>query len=267
MLLLLSPNSSSPFTSRSPSLPPHSHPHLHSEQPILAPLSPLEVINLCVHLLQAFRGYKCNFTLYWSCYRCNNNSKILVEVFQALSRLCLLCHAFLRFYAESWCPEGSLASPICFFIIRSSHLSRLQQVIKNCEHVLRPNLQELAAQSKHLKIYLEERKTVLTILKNIEKWEMEAGSLLQSLECLFNMNDFVPALAAAVLYKIEGLLKSADAVIRHGLSLSLEFPEMPKLQNARYMLQWCHEVLSLSSKCPSVQVIKIPSWPFNHFVL
>lgn len=96
---------------------------------------------------------------------------------------------------------------------------------------------------------------------------MEAGSLQWCLECLFDMNDIVPALTGAVLCKIEGLLKSADAVIRHGLSFGLDFPEMPKLQNARLKLQWCHEVLSLSSGCPSVQVIKIPFWPSSHLLL
>ncbi|KAK4802792.1 hypothetical protein SAY86_000995 [Trapa natans] len=112
-------------------------------------------------------------------------------------------------------------------------------------------LKELAAESRYLKIYLEERKTIETLLKNFEEWEMEAGSLLQSLECLFHMNDFVPAVTGAVLCKIEGLLMSADAVVRHGLSFGMDFPEIPKLQNAQLKLQWCHDVLSLSSGCPS----------------
>ncbi|XP_031381205.1 lysine-specific demethylase 5B [Punica granatum] len=117
-------------------------------------------------------------------------------------------------------------------------------------------LKELAAQSELLKIYLEERRTLETIVKKLEEWEIEAGSLLRSMECLFDMNDIDLAVTEVLLCKMEGLLSSADAVIRDGLSLGFDFPEIPTLQNAQLKLQWCHKVLSLGSRCPSVQEVK-----------
>lgn len=115
-------------------------------------------------------------------------------------------------------------------------------------------LQELVSESKLLKISLEEKRTLETMLENCFRWEHEACSLLQHADYLFDFRNVDDGMRDSLTSKIEGLLLSLDAMIKDGLSLGFDFSETKKLQNAHSALQWCIKVLQFSSISPSVEV-------------
>ncbi|KAF8033026.1 hypothetical protein BT93_D1803 [Corymbia citriodora subsp. variegata] len=117
-------------------------------------------------------------------------------------------------------------------------------------------LKELVSESKLLKISLEEKRTLETMLENCFQWEREARSLLQHAECLFDFRNFDEGMWAGLMSKIEGLLLSLDATIKNGLSLHFDFNEIQKLQNARLALQWCIKALQFKSISPSIEEIE-----------
>ncbi|KAI3421506.1 uncharacterized protein J3R85_012198 [Psidium guajava] len=116
-------------------------------------------------------------------------------------------------------------------------------------------LKELVSKSKLLKVSLEEKRTLETMLENCLQWEQEACSLLQNVECLYDFRN-VDGMWDSLTSKIEGLLLSLDATIKDGLSLGFDFSETQKLQNAHLALQWCIKALHFSSISPSGQEIE-----------
>ncbi|XP_056174219.1 lysine-specific demethylase JMJ17 isoform X3 [Syzygium oleosum] len=117
-------------------------------------------------------------------------------------------------------------------------------------------LKELVSESKLLKISLEEKRTLETMLENCFRWEHEACSLLQHADYLFDFRNVDDGKRDSLTSKIEGLLLSLDATIKDGLSLGFDFSETKKLQNAHSALQWCIKVLQFSAISPSVEEIE-----------
>lgn len=115
-------------------------------------------------------------------------------------------------------------------------------------------LQELVSQSKLLKISLEERTMIHSVLKNCLEWEHDSCSLLEEVDCLFNTNNIDNALINGLIPKIEHLVTMIEAILETGLSLGFDFDEIPKLQNARSILQWCSKALSFCSVAPALPV-------------
>ncbi|KAK3434357.1 hypothetical protein EUGRSUZ_D01851 [Eucalyptus grandis] len=117
-------------------------------------------------------------------------------------------------------------------------------------------LKELVSESKLLKVSLEEKITLETMLENCFRWKQEACSLLQNAECLYDSRIVDDGLQDGLTSQIEGLLLSLDAMIKDGLSLGFDFSEIQKLQNAHSALQWCIKVLQFGSISPSIEDIE-----------
>lgn len=117
-------------------------------------------------------------------------------------------------------------------------------------------LKELVSQSKLLKISLEERTMIHSVLKNCLEWEHDSCSLLEEVDCLFNTNNIDNALINGLIPKIEHLVTMIESILETGLSLGFDFDEIPKLQNARSILQWCNKALSFCSVAPALPGIE-----------
>ncbi|KAK6251304.1 hypothetical protein SCA6_005309 [Theobroma cacao] len=115
------------------------------------------------------------------------------------------------------------------------------------------DLKELVSQSRFLKIMLEERSVLETVLKNCMEWQREAFSVLQDVECLYGVTDIGDGRSNGLISKIESLLTLLESVTKAGLSLRVDFPEIPKLQNACSTLRWCNQVLSFCYLIPSYE--------------
>ncbi|OMO58640.1 hypothetical protein COLO4_34455 [Corchorus olitorius] len=123
----------------------------------------------------------------------------------------------------------------------------------SCSLLKLGDLKELVSQSRFLKITLEEQVVLETVLKNCMEWQQDASSVLRDVDCLYDMTDIGDGRSNSLISKIEHLLTLLESVIKAGLSLHLDFPEIPKLQNASSTLQWCNRVLSLCYLTPSYE--------------
>ncbi|KAK9276591.1 hypothetical protein L1049_006126 [Liquidambar formosana] len=117
-------------------------------------------------------------------------------------------------------------------------------------------LKELVCQSELLKISMEERIMLQTVLKNCKEWEDNACSLLQDAECLFNMNLFGNRIPDGLILKIESLVTTMESVRNAGLSLGFDYREIPKLQEACSSLRWCNKALSFCSVAPPLEEVQ-----------
>lgn len=115
-------------------------------------------------------------------------------------------------------------------------------------------MQELVSQSKLLKISLDEQRRLEIVLKKCEEWEQIAHSALQDAGCMFEMRYIGCGKSNDLVTKFEHLVTRLESVTKAGLSLGFDFIEIPKLQNACSMLQWCTRALSFCSVSPSFEV-------------
>lgn len=115
-------------------------------------------------------------------------------------------------------------------------------------------LQELVSQSELLKISLEERTKIHSVLKNCTEWAHDTCSLLEDVGCLFNMHNLRNASINDLIPKIGFLITKTESILGTGSSLGFDFEEIPKLQTACSTLQWCNEALSFCTATPTLQV-------------
>ncbi|KAF5729995.1 lysine-specific demethylase 5B isoform X2 [Tripterygium wilfordii] len=118
------------------------------------------------------------------------------------------------------------------------------------------SLKELVSQSFLLKISFEEPKLLERVLKNCEQWENDACSILLEADCLFDLSDIGSEISNGLRSKIECLITKLETITKAGLSLGLDFPQIPKLQNACSMLQYCSTTLSFCSVVPSLKEVE-----------
>lgn len=114
--------------------------------------------------------------------------------------------------------------------------------------------QELISQSRFLKITFKQQNVLETILENSKRWQHDACSFLQDVECLFSVTDIGDGKSNGLILKIEHIVNLIESVSKAGLSFGLDFPELPKLQNACSTLHWCNKVLSFCYLMPSFEV-------------
>ncbi|KAL5098856.1 hypothetical protein RYX36_003183 [Vicia faba] len=115
------------------------------------------------------------------------------------------------------------------------------------------DLQLLVSQSKHLKVHLEERRTLELILNNCKKWECEAHSLLDDAQCLFELDNTVHGMSSGLLFKVEDLIARIQYAIASGVSLGFDFSDISKLQASCSTLQWCKRALCFCNHSPSLK--------------
>ncbi|KAK8584321.1 hypothetical protein V6N13_109707 [Hibiscus sabdariffa] len=118
------------------------------------------------------------------------------------------------------------------------------------------DLKELVSQSRFLKITFRQQDVLKTILEDSKRWQHDACSLLQDLECLYGVSDIGDGRSNGLILKIDHLVNLLESVTKAGLFLGLDFPEIPKLQNACSTLHWCNKVLSFCYLMPSYEDVE-----------
>ncbi|XWS49936.1 hypothetical protein CRYUN_Cryun12cG0045500 [Craigia yunnanensis] len=126
----------------------------------------------------------------------------------------------------------------------------------SCSLLKLGDLKELVSQSRFLKITLEQQSVLETVLEKCMEWQHDAYSLLQDVECLYGVTDIGDGRSNGLISKIEHLVNLLGSVTKTGLSLGLDFSEIPKLQNACCTLHWCNKVLSLCYLTPSYEDVE-----------
>ncbi|XVE57876.1 hypothetical protein DITRI_Ditri04bG0125600 [Diplodiscus trichospermus] len=125
-----------------------------------------------------------------------------------------------------------------------------------CSLLKLEDLKELVSQSKFLKITLEQQSMLETVLEKCMEWQHDAYSLLQDVKCLYGVTDIGDGRSNGLISKIEHLVNLLESAIKDGLSLRLDFPEIPKLQDACSALHWCNKVLSFCYLSPSYEDVE-----------
>ncbi|KAE8672486.1 lysine-specific demethylase 5A-like isoform X2 [Hibiscus syriacus] len=72
----------------------------------------------------------------------------------------------------------------------------------------------------------------------------------------FHKMTLINKMSNGLILKIEHLVNLLESVTKAGLSLGLDFPEIPKLQNACSTLHWCNKVLSFCYLMPSYEDVE-----------
>lgn len=117
-------------------------------------------------------------------------------------------------------------------------------------------LKDVIAQSKLLKVSLEEPEMLRSILKKCESWENEAHDLLASAESLFDLDDLLNnSVSKGLRDRIAELLDRFENSKKVGLSLGFDFSEISKVQNVSLKLRWCLNVATFCSRCPSPEEV------------
>lgn len=115
-------------------------------------------------------------------------------------------------------------------------------------------LQNLVAESKLLKVYLDECSVAEEVLKKCIEWEQDASSLLQDAENLWKIDSIGDGNTSCLIPRFQNCLLSLEPTMEAGFSFGLELNMIPKLQDARFTLQWCIKTLSFSAVVPTCEV-------------
>ncbi|CAJ2650651.1 unnamed protein product [Trifolium pratense] len=115
------------------------------------------------------------------------------------------------------------------------------------------DLQLLVSQSKHLKVSLEERRMLELVLNNCKKWECGAHSLLDDVQCLFELDNTVHGISSDLLFEVEDFIARIQSAIASGVSLGFDFSDISKLQASCSTLQWCKRALCFCNHFPSLE--------------
>ncbi|KAI4326962.1 hypothetical protein L6164_019472 [Bauhinia variegata] len=115
------------------------------------------------------------------------------------------------------------------------------------------DLQMLVSQSELLKISLEERRMLATVLKKCKEWQHDACSVLSDARSLFEWDNIDNEICGSLISKVEGLIARTLSVTRYGLSLHFDFYEIPELQATCSTLQWCKKALSFCNISSSLE--------------
>uniref|UniRef100_A0A2N9J2S4 Zinc finger PHD-type domain-containing protein n=1 Tax=Fagus sylvatica TaxID=28930 RepID=A0A2N9J2S4_FAGSY len=116
--------------------------------------------------------------------------------------------------------------------------------------------EELVSQSKLLKISLDERRVLESILKNCEEWEHDACSLLQDIGCIFDICNIGDGIGNFLISEMECMVSKVESITKRGLSLGFDLHEIPELQDACSTLQWCKKALSFCSSAPAFEDVE-----------
>ncbi|KAJ9173612.1 hypothetical protein P3X46_016729 [Hevea brasiliensis] len=125
-----------------------------------------------------------------------------------------------------------------------------------CSLLKLEDLKDLVLQSKLLKITLDERRMLEIILKNCEEWKQVACNALQDAGCILSTSYVGDGKNSDLTMRIGLSVTRIESITKAGLSLGFDFLEIPKLQNACSMLQWCNRALSLCYAAPSFEDVE-----------
>ncbi|CAE5962301.1 unnamed protein product [Arabidopsis arenosa] len=125
-----------------------------------------------------------------------------------------------------------------------------------CSLLELPVLKDLVNQSKSLNVQLQEPRILDTLLLNCERWQCDNHQLLQETEDLLDNAKIDDGMHNNILPKILDLITRVDSARKSGLSLGLNFDELPKLQTASLKLGWCCKTITLSSSSPSSELLE-----------
>uniref|UniRef100_A0A1J3CNL6 Multicopy suppressor of chk1 protein 1 n=1 Tax=Noccaea caerulescens TaxID=107243 RepID=A0A1J3CNL6_NOCCA len=117
-------------------------------------------------------------------------------------------------------------------------------------------LKDLVSQSKSLSVQLQEPMILETLLLNCERWQCDNHQLLQETEDLLDGAKIDDGMDITILSKIMDLITRVDSARKSGLSLGLNFDELPKLQTASLKLGWCCKTILLSSTSLSSELLE-----------
>ncbi|KAJ6703596.1 LYSINE-SPECIFIC DEMETHYLASE [Salix viminalis] len=117
-------------------------------------------------------------------------------------------------------------------------------------------LKGLVSHSKLLKVSLDERRMLEMVMKNCDEWQQDASSALQDARCILSTDLNDDGKYSCLLGKVEHLATRMESICKAGLSLSFDFAEIPKLQNACSMLRWCSRALSFCTCAPSLEDVE-----------
>ncbi|KAJ6326770.1 hypothetical protein OIU78_013786 [Salix suchowensis] len=117
-------------------------------------------------------------------------------------------------------------------------------------------LKGLVSHSKLLKVSLDERRMLEMVMKNCDEWQQDASYALQDARCILSTDLNDDGKYSCLLGKVEHLATRMESICKAGLSLSFDFAEIPKLQNACSMLRWCSRALSFCTCAPSSEDVE-----------
>ncbi|GAB2224615.1 hypothetical protein Droror1_Dr00005377 [Drosera rotundifolia] len=117
------------------------------------------------------------------------------------------------------------------------------------------SLKEQVSVSKLLKVHLDEKMMIQTILTNLEEWKHDAGSCLEDADKILNFDSIEDQMSSDVAFRIKELVTEMERVIAAGLSLRFDFPELPMLQNSYSVLHWCSRVFSFQYIAASIEEV------------
>ncbi|KAL1192038.1 Lysine-specific demethylase JMJ17 [Cardamine amara subsp. amara] len=147
--------------------------------------------------------------------------------------------------AETWLKKSEP-----FLFAASSMSSSL------CSLLELPVLKDLVSQSKSLNVQLQEPRILETLLVNCDRWQCDNHHLLQETEGLLNNAKIDDVMDIKILPKVMDLMTRVESARKYGLSLGLNFDELPKLQAASLKLGWCCKTITLSSSSPSSELLE-----------
>lgn len=93
-----------------------------------------------------------------------------------------------------------------------------------------------------------------TVLDNCIEWQNDASSTLHAVACFLNTEIPDNVIASGLVAEVKQQVIVLESFIKAGLSLGLDFCEIPKLQNACSTLRWCFKALSFCSVVPQLEV-------------
>lgn len=136
-------------------------------------------------------------------------------------------------------------------------MSNLSVPRASCSLLKVDDLEELVSQSKLLKINLRERSMLQTVLDNCIEWQNDASSTLHAVGCFLYTEITDNVIASGLLEEVEQQVIALESFIKAGLSLGLDFCEIPKLQDACSTLRWCFKALSFCSVVPQLEEVEM----------
>lgn len=94
-----------------------------------------------------------------------------------------------------------------------------------------------------------------SVLDNCIEWQNDACSTLHAVACFLNTEITHNEIASGLLSKVEQQVTGMESIIKAGLSLGLDFSEIPRLEDASSTLRWCFKALSFCSVVPQLEVL------------
>lgn len=122
-------------------------------------------------------------------------------------------------------------------------------------HLKVDSLKKLVAESKLLKVYLDECSLAEEVLKKCIEWEQDASSLLLVAENLLKIDSIGDGNTSCLIPRFQNCLLSLEPTMEAGFSLGLELNMIPKLQDACFTLHWCIKTLSFSAVVPTCEEV------------